>query len=788
MNVEALFYKLVQAEDELEVEKILEKEGLGLANEAVWHPLGGMENNFSTVGNQHAEATGALVEKLINSIDAVLMSECYKAQIGPETSDAPRTMSEAVEKFFGVAHGRLENLLSKQQTALANRINLVATGEKSTPSYMIIDDGEGQTPRSFPDTLLSLRRSNKMRIPFVQGKFNSGGTGVLQFCGEKNMQLIASRRNPSCVSNSADGTASLWGFTIVRRLRPSSGRRSSVYVYLATEGDRQNPLVPNFSANGIKVLPEDRANVCPRPYSVNLTHGTCIKLYNFRWKAKSIATTEARYELERYLHAPCLPFRVTETRKYTANYYKTTVSGVWATVAMPQSDEAESTKVENGFPASGELNLHSIGKLPYRLVVFREDVDSRHIPHGVFFNINGQRHGDLPADFVSRHLKLDYLKDHLLVSVDCTGMEDTVREDFFMASRDRVRRNEVYDTIVDNLKEELAKHPGLTRINAERRKKQIEEAISNDDLTAKALAEILRSDPSLSSLFAPGDKLVTTTGPGASGVYKGRKFPSKFELAKQPKGGLVKRCPINRTCRIEFDTDAVNDYFERADSPGAITTDPPNLIERSHLWDGVFSAALCLPHSTEPGDKIEVTVTVSDVECEQRGKPFESKLTLIAEPETQDKIRQSGGPRPEEKSPGSGRRAAASLAMPEVIDERVEKEPFRVLRIAHNDSGGYDFYLNVANTFLLTELTRARDADKALVTYWFKYGITLCALGMIQQQKRAAERSTDSDSSSATDAAKGEDLRAVEDACGGIARVIVPIIRALHKGPMSTQP
>jgi hypothetical protein len=66
---------------------------------------------------------------------------------------------------------------------VARGITLAATGVKGQegdPCLTIADQGEGQTPRKFPDTFLSLEKSNKLRIPFVQGKFNMGGTGVLQ--------------------------------------------------------------------------------------------------------------------------------------------------------------------------------------------------------------------------------------------------------------------------------------------------------------------------------------------------------------------------------------------------------------------------------------------------------------------------------------------------------------------------------------------------------------------------------------------------------------------------------
>jgi hypothetical protein len=70
---------------------------------------------------------------------------------------------------------------------------------------LLSDSGEGQTPEMMPYSFLSLpsHGSNKIKIPFVQGKFNMGSTGVLQFCGTRNLQLIVSRRNPATMNNRA---------------------------------------------------------------------------------------------------------------------------------------------------------------------------------------------------------------------------------------------------------------------------------------------------------------------------------------------------------------------------------------------------------------------------------------------------------------------------------------------------------------------------------------------------------------------------------------------------------
>ena len=75
MNNKQLALKLASAETEAEVIKILTSEGLW-NDLSRWQPYGKNENNFSIIGNQQSNPDAALVEKLINSVDAVLMKEC----------------------------------------------------------------------------------------------------------------------------------------------------------------------------------------------------------------------------------------------------------------------------------------------------------------------------------------------------------------------------------------------------------------------------------------------------------------------------------------------------------------------------------------------------------------------------------------------------------------------------------------------------------------------------------------------------------------------------------------
>lgn len=90
---------LLHADTEERVIDLLSREGYWDDSDA-WRPFGNRKDNFSTIGNQSSSADGALVEKLINSVDAVLMGECWVAGVRPNSPEAPRSIPEAVAQFF----------------------------------------------------------------------------------------------------------------------------------------------------------------------------------------------------------------------------------------------------------------------------------------------------------------------------------------------------------------------------------------------------------------------------------------------------------------------------------------------------------------------------------------------------------------------------------------------------------------------------------------------------------------------------------------------------------------
>ena len=96
---DANFKELYFARTEDEIDKVINARP-EIFKQENWYPLGGNENNFGIIENQQSNPIAALIEKITNSIDAVLMRRCLEADIDPKSEEAPKSMEEAKAKFF----------------------------------------------------------------------------------------------------------------------------------------------------------------------------------------------------------------------------------------------------------------------------------------------------------------------------------------------------------------------------------------------------------------------------------------------------------------------------------------------------------------------------------------------------------------------------------------------------------------------------------------------------------------------------------------------------------------
>lgn len=808
--------RLLKAETEAEVAAILTE--CGVMDPRHWKLLGDMPNNRSMVNNQQQDPTGALVEKVINCIDAILTKECFLRKIAPDSPQAPQTMVAAVEKFFRIRDGNLVNLLGDDRTRLAENIQVVATGERADPSFLVIDRGEGQTPARFEDTFLSLRRANKARIPFVQGKFNCGGTGVLPFCGSQAYEFIVSRRCPDLpsgpkLSTGKDATHDWWGFTLVRRLPASAGiYDTAAYVYLAPDGE-----IPRFQAGELLALPESgkqannddegeaeevdesdaksRVNP-PKPYRVPLKHGTVIKLYNYRSRARSLATRDVRYELERYLYQLALPIRVTETRQgYRANYFATTVTGTSVTVAEDRSKGY----LEDNFPAGGEIAPEGIGRVPIGIALYREKTKegakagvkakaTKRLPKGLQFTINGQVHYAVgPEFFVTRGLNYDFIKDTLLVTADCTHLPDDIRDQLIMPSRDRLRKVPEFERILESIVADLKDRDVLRAINDARKLRRVKEALTEES-TQSIFQSLINKDPVFASLFKGGKGLRNPFGPGPEPPeppYKGKLPPTYFHFTNG-KNQISKSFAVDRTCAVELETDAVNGYFELADpnDRGELRIEPA-CYERWNLTNGHLRIVFRAPSNAKIGDTLAATITVTDPNRAAAGSaPWVNQVTLTFT---------EGG---KEVKPGQKKAArqgeGEALGLPKVVPVYQDHwgdhdfNDHSALRITSDSNGAYVFFVNMDNTYLHNELLRRKEHEKEQAKFAFQWGLVLIALGMLHELKgRQSESSAESGDEEERKPATLEEE--VGRFSAGVAAVIVPTVLNLLDGMEAVQ-
>lgn len=564
--------RFLAAGTEDEVQAILESEGLAL-DETKWRPYGDNESNYGVVENQQAHAVPALVEKITNGIDAILEKKVVEDNIDVKSNAAPRSVQEALDRYFpGHRNWDLGDIRRRQ----ARDLQIVASGPRRDTSLLVYDDGIGQAPGDFGATFLSLLRGNKNEVHFVQGKYNMGGAGAIAFCGERRFQLVASKRY--------DGKHPL-GFTLVRRHPPrlaaAAGRKNTWYEYLVIDGE-----VASADVGELDVGLEGRL----------FRTGSLLKLYSYRLPegARSIISRDLNLSLNEFLFEPALPFlTVDNNERYPDN--KAPITPVYG---LKRRLEADTETIEAKFSVQSQTG--EFGALTATVYVFRArsrgqgvKETQRYVEREYFkndmtilFSMNGQVHGSYSSEFVTRALKMPLLKRYLLVHVDCSQLHPEVRNELFMASRDRLKAGDQADAIRRHLRDMLL---GSELKEISRRRKASLNLDSEDtsrmlrDVTrnlpmSEALTRILRQTfdlpaqaPGGAAKREPEKKEKGKREPRDVPPFHPQRYPSTFRVKggdAQEQGVKLFQLPRGGNRIISFATDVENDYFDRSDDPG----------------------------------------------------------------------------------------------------------------------------------------------------------------------------------------------------------------------------
>ncbi len=581
---------LLRAMSTEEVERILIDQA-EFADDENWRPYGGAEKNWDRVGVQTSEPVGALAELIINSIDAILMRKAKEKGLNFESETLPRSMSEAVKLFFPEVHeGKLTLLSQGQRTALAEKCVLIGVKRKvkrdKFPNYTIVDFGEGQNHGDFEKTFLSLGEKNKEGIPFVQGRFNMGSTGSITFCtrGEirKGMyKFVLSKRTTS----ESDG---LWGWTLIRVRGVRKREELPVVEYFCPSGK-----IACFKSDEIKVFDREDIGV--------IHEGSVVKLYEYDIGPGARAVDIGLYDaLTTNLIDCALPLRLydfdakpTKVGLRSEGIAPRTFSGM-KTVLKSDDNEDETSKVdfEGVVENSENFSLGTI-RISYFVLDAMKDYLRNH-PYRMFYTINGQSQAKERASFLGK-AKLDDLRNHLLVQIDCNAMDNTARSAVFKPDRERMAKieltRELKEIVINSLKEDGELKKYAREIKLRRQSEQIEKESSKE-----FLSNLVKNNPDLQELFGFGDIVMDQTQmPGGEEIYKGKIFPTYLKPINLEKDD-IKSIPINSYRWIRCKTDAENDYLIRDANQGEFVHPTPDVLPNSgSLRNGIFRIKVSPP-------------------------------------------------------------------------------------------------------------------------------------------------------------------------------------------------
>ncbi|HRQ54024.1 MAG TPA: hypothetical protein PL018_07190 [Ignavibacteriaceae bacterium] len=664
-ELKQLFFSLFNSKNEDEVNCII-KVNPEVFRQENWHPFGENESFFGVIENQQASPVPALIEKITNSIDAILTRKCYEAGIEPTSVDAPKSMDEALEKFF--PDSKQWDLPSFRKVQ-SESIQIIADGPRMDTSLIIYDDGEGQHPENFEKTFLSLLRGNKNEIHFVQGKYNMGGSGAIVFCGKKRYHLIASKR--------FDGKGK-FGFTLIRQhpfTHEEEGKKKNTwYEFFKINGE-----IPSFEIDQLDLGLHNR----------KFTTGTILKLYSYDLPAgsRSVISRDLNQSINEYLFEPALPLctidkkeRYPDDRNLERDLYG----------LKRRLEEDKGKYIDDHFLET--YDDKELGKLKITAYVFKPKLDGKTSKESrdsisreffknnmsVLFSLNGQVHGHLTSEFITRTLKMQLIKDHLLIHVDCTNLNYSFRKELFMASRDRLKHGDETAQLRETIAKVLLKSK-LVDIY-KRRKDSISFAGEDKNELLRSFTKNLPLKSELLKLLnqtfkledkgeKPEKEKKEKKEKEHEEEFKPQRFPSFFKYGKD--GGDTKpilKVPLGGEKSIKFNTDVENEYFVRVEEPGELKVGLLNhstneteggtksgtpkkiedlfYVQKSNPQDGTIKVVLAPTGEVKVGDTIEVKASLTNpgqdydqiflIKISEREKPKEK--TKEKEDDNESKI------------------------------------------------------------------------------------------------------------------------------------------------------
>lgn len=463
----SLLQGLLLAKNTSEVEKLVTSIKAEYGDRVNKVPVGGRENNLGQIAIGSDPGRG-IVERLTNAMDAVLELEHYKHTGIPKCKNP----QEAATSWLGIPAKGLYLLSAAARRNLAQQLIRLTVEKGDDPSHMnviIEDNGIGIPRDKMHSTILSLGENNKLQKPYLIGAFGQGGSSTFAHC---KYSLICSG------SNLQDNITEV-SFTIVflEDLPPEQYKHGR-YVYLTLDGDLFNTRVNKN----------------------NFQYATVVKHYHYDLSAyKSKLGIASVYGLlQRALFDPVLPVLLDDK----LHDQRRTIKGARNAFNSSADDDIE----ERGPNLRYSLPIHNISLSEYGIIgleywVLEESprrnkynptvayVDDR---RPILFTLNGQTHGEFSSLLISSMAELPFLRQRLVVHIDCNNLSALAKRDLFASTREDIRKNYISKIILDEIIKSLKSDDELRLINEEARNRVVGENTGTRRQIQVEIAKLLR--------------------------------------------------------------------------------------------------------------------------------------------------------------------------------------------------------------------------------------------------------------------------------------------------------
>jgi len=625
LNKEIL-QKLIKATTQEEVTDLIQSHPF--FKNCKWVPYGNQENNAGTIKAQSPDPVGALVEKITNGIDALLIRMCWDNKIDPTSSSAPQSQNDAIRKFFGDKVANFD-LSDKEVREIALKtVRIIAEGTPEKPTISVFDFGEGQHPTDFPKTFLSIGGSNKIKIKFAHGVYNQGGSAALKFCGN-GYQLILSRRAP----NIRNGAEDLWGFSLVREWY-EPGFKAESYQYCVVNGE-----IPSIPYEPLKILPDGDA----------FESGSFVRLFSYTLKNPNFFITGqrdrelAREINKRYFSMP-LPIQLNELRTQLRGWSEknkvTRIYGLWRLLKKQFDDKAV---IRTVLPLKAELGVFGLRNI--EIAVLNDEGDAgqsyKNQQEKIFLTVNGQSQHTESVNFLKTNCLLPDLAPYMIVHIDLSNATYQANK-IFHTARSGVIDIPEYAEFHKRLTDSIKGDETLKELNREYKERKLKNAQPEDKDLSRYIGRLVKDNPFLAALLNTGDEVPTEKPKGPKKDYTGEYIPTIFDI-----GENKKEIPYNRYARLRIKTDAVNDYLTRAKDKGEFRWTSSKLVQINHysLKDGFLPIRIEPVADAKPGSVDTITFELT----RPNQDPLKADLKITIGEFEEPKTNPPGTPKPPTK-------------------------------------------------------------------------------------------------------------------------------------------